>query len=146
MNKARAGLNIKQGKYVSLQVGVSSCPAADSHMCSLLCFTLTHCMWQLAINLGVVGGRLSKSVGWVHKPTPPSHTTFLRVTTKRRSWTTRVLAAGKISVVCLTRPVWLHYWQIWSEHNCGFDFIRNKFRPVCFNKQRKFLKKFISKL
>ena len=31
-------------------------------MCSLLCFTLTHCMWQLAINLGVVGGRLSKSV------------------------------------------------------------------------------------
>ena len=39
-----------------------SCPAADSHMCSLLCFTLTHYMWQLAINLGVVGGRLSKSV------------------------------------------------------------------------------------
>ena len=31
-------------------------------MCSLLCFTLTHYMWQLAINLGVVGGRLSKSV------------------------------------------------------------------------------------
>ena len=45
---------------------MSSCPAADSHMCSLLCFTLTHCMWQLAINLGVVGGRLSKSVEGAH--------------------------------------------------------------------------------